>query len=131
LRFVFLFILYSIAYLSMLKRLYFRLFLLLLAILISFSCPIKQEIKSLLNIPVQSSSHTENHNMSRTCLALLTDRKDIGKYRQVGKQTKFFCRHAILSLSVSLVSNRLLIRPFNSYHDKGIPVFLLFRKLII
>ncbi len=106
--------------------------LLPLAILISLSCPLKQEVRLLLDIPVNTSAQTDNYKSSKVCLAVLTKDKESQKRKQYFNIKVQFLRKD--SDSPSSDSNTSVISHigyFNLSRYKEVPIFLLFRKLII
>ncbi len=112
------------------KRIITYLILLPLAILTCLSCPLKQEVKILLDITVNTSAQTDNYKPSRACLLVLAENRKCQKDKQHFTD-KFFQKSVNITF---LESNSLLdynSKYFGYKNRKEAPIFLLYRQLII
>ena len=102
--------------------------LLPLVILISLPCPVKQDLKQLLGIPINTSAQTAKNN--NTVGVYTSKNKEREQKRQKSKNQHLF-NHVSLPFFVS--SDVILYQSTGS--DPGepssIPIFLKYRKLII
>lgn len=102
-----------------------------LVFLASLSCPIKQEVKKVLDIPTNNQQQSIKVNSS--CYISFRESK-VNESRTEKRQTKFSlytntlycCKH------ITIVSSSNLFRLNTGEIDNSsIPIFLEFRKLII
>lgn len=110
-----------------------RLLLLPLAILLCFSCSLKQEIKQFFDIPLNSSVYTPKPTDSRVCTTAnfvsVTDH--LSKTKPQG-ESKF-----IVNSSDCEILSLVRITKSGNYEgnklrgESGVPIFILQRKLII
>ena len=110
-----------------------RLLLLPLAILLCFSCSLKQEIKQFFDIPLNTSVYTLKPTDSRTCTTVnfvsVTDH--LSKTKPQG-ESKF-----IVNSSDCEILSLIRITKSGNYEENklrgesGVPIFILQRKLII
>lgn len=111
------------------KRIY--LMLLPLAILLCFTCPIKQEIKQSLNIPINTQINIEKKNDLKSCITTVTqsDLSQKIKKKTEGKILLFFTENKFKELrdTTSRISQN-----FNRQKDPdSVSLFILHRRLII
>ena len=111
------------------KQIY--LMLLPLAILLCFTCPIKQEIKQSLNIPINTQINIEKKNDLKSCITTITpsDLSQKFKKKAEGKVLLFFTENKFKELrdTTSKTSQN-----FNRQKDPdSVSLFILHRRLII
>jgi len=110
-----------------------RLLLLPLAILLCFSCSLKQEIKQFFDIPLNSSVYTTKPTDSRVCTTAnfvsVTDH--LSKTKPQG-ESKFIVNSSNCeTLSLIWITKSVIYEGNKLRGESGVPIFILQRKLII
>ena len=110
-----------------------RLLLLPLAILLCFSCSLKQEIKQFFDIPLNSSVYTPKPTDSRVCTTAnfvsVTDH--LSKTKPQG-ESKFIVNSSNCeTLSLIWITKSVIYEGNKLRGESGVPIFKLQRKLII
>lgn len=111
------------------KRIY--LMLLPLAILLCFTCPIKQEIKQSLNIPISTQINIEKKNDLKSCITTITqsDLSQKLKKKTEDKALLFFTENNFKELRDTTLRTS---QNFNRQKDPdSVSLFILHRRLII
>lgn len=111
------------------KRIITILLLLPLVILIGLPCSMKQDFKHLLGIPVNGSIQVEKNNTS-VCVYTYTQSKKEAKKKQQPQIKKLLNRPF---LKVLPAADIISFQPIEAGFDTStsIPIFLIYRKLII
>lgn len=110
-----------------------RLLLLPLAILLCFSCSLKQEIKQFFDIPLNSSVYTPKPTDSKVCTTAnfvsVTDH--ISKTKPQG-ESKFIVNSSDCeTLSLIWITKSVIYEGNKLRGESGVPIFIFQRKLII
>lgn len=113
----------------MCKRIITFLILVPLAVLISLPCSIKQDIKQLLSIPINTSVQIEKSSKNGICV--YTPVKD----KTSQKQQQLNIKHFFTSSPAYFFEPDVLTFYQSTGSDPGefysVPIFLIYRKLII
>ena len=111
------------------KRIITILLLLPLVILIGLPCSMKQDFKHLLGIPVNGSIQVEKNNTSVCVYTYAQSKKETKKKQQL--EVKKLLNRPLLKvlLSTDIISFQPI--EIGSATFPSIPIFLIYRKLII
>ncbi len=112
------------------RRIITFLILLPLAILISLPCPIKQDIKQLLSIPINASVQIDKSNKNYVCVYAPAKNKKSERKQQ--KTNIKYLLSSSISFSIEPTDNTQYQKTgLERDNISSIPIFLVHRKLII
>lgn len=121
----------SLIFKLMYRRLIFSLILLPIALLVCLSCPMKHQLKLLLDFPVQSSQPTDNYKSSRTCSLSYPVKKDRHSPKSTKSHQKSFLRTDSYQKVLAYCDSRYLFHFPNYAKRENISIFLFLHHLVI